>query len=206
MAQALDELASAAAKVTDPQALWIPIDTAAFAAFAEGRLAEAGHAWRGGARRYRTRAHDLFYWAAMTALLMGDGATAGRDLAELEALSMRAPLMAARMTVLRAGMAALEGDVNGALGKFGAAIRQFRSLGTPFEEASAELAMATVLDPAAPEVRAAADAATEILTRLGAQPFLDRLQARMGSAGRLSPAHRHEADTEALAPDLATSA
>jgi hypothetical protein len=37
--------------------------------------------------------------------------------------------------------------------------------------------MATFLDPAEPEVRAAADAAREILTRLGARPFLERLDA-----------------------------
>jgi len=39
--------------------------------------------------------------------------------------------------------------------------------------------MASLLDPAEPEVRAAADAAREILIRLRAQPFLERLDTAM---------------------------
>jgi len=37
--------------------------------------------------------------------------------------------------------------------------------------------MATLLEPTLPEVNAAADAARDILTRLRAAPFLDRLAA-----------------------------
>jgi hypothetical protein len=37
--------------------------------------------------------------------------------------------------------------------------------------------MATLLDPAEPDVRAATDAAREILVRLNAKPLLDRLAA-----------------------------
>jgi hypothetical protein len=39
--------------------------------------------------------------------------------------------------------------------------------------------MATLLDPADPEVRAAADAAREILVRLRAAPFIARLDAAL---------------------------
>jgi hypothetical protein len=39
--------------------------------------------------------------------------------------------------------------------------------------------MALLLDPAEPEVRAAAGSAHEILSRLGARPFLDRLETAM---------------------------
>jgi hypothetical protein len=39
--------------------------------------------------------------------------------------------------------------------------------------------MASLLDPAEPVVRAAADSAREILTRLGAKPFLARLETAM---------------------------
>jgi hypothetical protein len=35
--------------------------------------------------------------------------------------------------------------------------------------------MATLLDPASPDVRAAADQSREILVRLGAVPFVERL-------------------------------
>ena len=41
--------------------------------------------------------------------------------------------------------------------------------------------MAILLDPADPEVRAAAEAAREILVRLGAAPFIERLDAALAS-------------------------
>jgi hypothetical protein len=43
--------------------------------------------------------------------------------------------------------------------------------------------MATVLDPSEPDVRAAAESAREILTRLGARPFLERLDAALAGTG-----------------------
>ena len=55
------------------------------------------------------------------------------------------------------------------------AIRRFRDLGLPIDEALTTIEMARLLAPAQPEVRAAADAAREILARLGAKPFLERL-------------------------------
>ncbi len=46
------------------------------------------------------------------------------------------------------------------------AIRRFRDLELPVDEALTAIEMATLLDPAEPEVRAATQAAREILTRL----------------------------------------
>jgi hypothetical protein len=201
--QALKELASTAALVTDPQVLWIRYDTTAFAAFAEDRLAEAGETWREGARRYTTRAHDLLYRAATTALLQRDAPAAARDLAEFDAIGLRAPLIAARRTVLRAGLSALEGSAHQATGMFDAALRQFRGLGLPFEEASAAMIMATVLDPRTPEVRAAVTSADVILSRLSAAPFLDRLDKLAQPAGRVGEVHGGPLQTnEAVAADV----
>ena len=59
------------------------------------------------------------------------------------------------------------------------ALRGWRDLGLAWDEALCGLDMATLLDPADPEVRAAADAAREILVRLEAAPFLARLDAAM---------------------------
>jgi hypothetical protein len=207
VAPALKDLASTASQVTDPQVLWIPFDTEAFAAFAEGRLADAGQTWRDGARRYKTRAHDLLYMAATTALLLGDAPAAARDLAELDAIGLRAPLIAARRTVLRAGLAALAGNADESADMFDAALRQVRALSLPFEEASIAIVMATVLDPETPEVRTAAQAAHEVLTRLGAQPFLNLLQRRIEANGRDRATQDHPAlSTQAVAMDLGTSA
>jgi hypothetical protein len=46
--------------------------------------------------------------------------------------------------------------------------------------------MATLLDPAEPEVRAAAEAARVIPTRLRAMPFLDRLDAALARSSSVT--------------------
>ena len=59
------------------------------------------------------------------------------------------------------------------------ALRRFHDLGVALDEALTTIEMATLLDPTLPEVRVAADAARDILTRVRAQPFLERLEAAM---------------------------
>jgi hypothetical protein len=55
--------------------------------------------------------------------------------------------------------------------------------------------MAILLDPAEPDVRAAADSAREILTRLEAAPFLARLDAALAGPGDKPVAARGVAET-----------
>jgi class 3 adenylate cyclase/tetratricopeptide (TPR) repeat protein len=180
VAVTLDELVGIASQVTDPQVLWLTVDARAFAAFADGHLADAGEIWRQGARRYDLKAHDWLYMAAGTALRLGDAAAASADLAALETLGLHAPLVEHYRTSIQGGLAALGGDANEAARLYQAALRGYRELGIPFAEASAAIVMATVLDPGMPEVRAAAERAREILTKLGARPFLERLEAALG--------------------------
>jgi hypothetical protein len=59
------------------------------------------------------------------------------------------------------------------------ALRRWRELGRVFDEALCIIDIATLLDPADSEVSAAAEAAREILVRLGAKPFLARLDAAL---------------------------
>ncbi len=117
--------------------------------------------------------------AARAALLARDAASAAADLEALEATGVHGPAIEARETSIRAGLAALDGRPADALALYADAIRGFRDLGVPLDEALTAIEMATLLDPALPEVRAAADAARAILTRLRAQPFLDRLDVAM---------------------------
>ena len=174
------ELSIAAPEVTDPQILWTTVDAAAFPAFAEGRFLEAGRMWREGAPRWKLKFHDWLYRAATTALLCGDAAAAAGDLAQLDTSGLHAPLVEARGAVIRAGLAALEGDLDRSARLFERALRDFQHLNLPFEEASAAIVMATVLDPASPEVRSAAERARAILVGLRAEPFLDQLEAAHG--------------------------
>ena len=69
--------------------------------------------------------------------------------------------------------------MNEALGLYRDTLRGWREFGLAYDAALTGIDMATLLDPAEPEVRAAADSTREILTRLGAKPFLARLDAAM---------------------------
>ena len=68
------------------------------------------------------------------------------------------------------------------------ALRSWRDLGLPFDEALTAIDMATLLDPAEPEVRAAAESARETLVRLRAQPLLTRLETALARPGPAGPA------------------
>ena len=63
------------------------------------------------------------------------------------------------------------------------ALAGWREIGLPVMEALTAIDMATLLDPTIPEVQAAAASARDILTGLGARPFLDRLGAVLGQRG-----------------------
>jgi hypothetical protein len=88
--------------------------------------------------------------------------------------------------VTRAGVAALDGRGPEALAGYREALRGYRALELAFDEAVAIVDMATVL-PAperdAADVGAAFDIARATLTRLGANPFLLRLEAAIASRG-----------------------
>jgi hypothetical protein len=83
---------------------------------------------------------------------------------------------------IRAGLAALEGRPADALGQYREALRGWHDLGLAWDEALTGLDMCTLLDPSEPAVSAAAESTRQILVRLGAKPFLERLDAAMGRA------------------------
>ena len=120
--------------------------------------------------------------AARASLMARDARGAAADLEALEATGVHGPAIDARRASIRAGLAALDDRPADALSQYADAIRGFRDLGLPVDEALTAIEMATVLDPNLPEVRVAADAARAILTRLGATPFVDRLDAAMARA------------------------
>jgi len=122
---------------------------------------------------------DSFTWGigARTALWARDGEGAARALDHHRALGSHGPAIEATETTISAGLAALSGWSDDARMKYRTALRSWRDLGLPFDEALTAIDMATLLDPAEPEVWAAAESAREILTGLKAQPFLDRLEA-----------------------------
>ena len=91
-------------------------------------------------------------------------------------------------------MAALEGRPAGALASYREALRAWQGLGLAWDEALCAIDMATVLDPADPEVAAAVEMARSTLVRLGAKPMLERLAA---SRSRSSEATSRASDRTA---------
>lgn len=105
-------------------------------------------------------------------LWLGDAAGAAADLVALDGSGAYGPAVDAGRRTIRAGIAAIEGRSVEALALYREALRLWRDLGLAWDEALCGLDMAILLDPADPEVRAAADSAGEILARLGAKPFI----------------------------------
>jgi len=147
--------------------------------FPAGRLEEARTVCRDVVVSWAQYAVPARLFAARAALWMGDLGGARADLEELEGLSGIGRSIKAGRIGVRAGVAALEGRRSDALALYREALRAWRDLGCAWDEALTGIDMATLLDPAEPEVQAAAERAREILVRLRARPFLERLEAAM---------------------------
>jgi len=186
----LAEIERLAADITDPSILSNVALARADRAFARGELIEAAAAYGQAALKSSINAPSAFTMVARAALLLRDAATADDALAAFEATGARGPTFAACRLSIQAGLAALDGRPGDALSLYGDAIRRFRDLGGPLDEAFTAIEMATLLDPAEPEVRVATESAREILTRLRATPFLERLEAASRSSEKAHAADR----------------
>jgi class 3 adenylate cyclase/tetratricopeptide (TPR) repeat protein len=180
--------------VTDPQWESYELWARAWAAFGIGDMAaSAAHA---------LRATDVTGYFAPLALPLGARAALwANDLeralgiaGRLDASGFVGAALDADVGALRAGIAALEGRGTDALAGYREAIRSYRELGLAFDEAAVVVDMATLLpmpERQAPEVLTVGARARETLTRLGATPYLDRLDLTSahdpGSAGRPVP-------------------
>jgi hypothetical protein len=123
------------------------------------------------------------------------------DLAALEETGVHGRVAEVRRTTMRAGIAALEGRTGEALAVYGEALKSWCDLGMRLDEALTAVDMATALDPSLPEVKAAAASARETLVRLGARPFIERLDAAVNQApGAAADARAREAAGGARAP------
>jgi class 3 adenylate cyclase/tetratricopeptide (TPR) repeat protein len=154
-------------------------DAVGNAAMADGRLNDARAAWRHLADQDAINAPEFNYRAARPALWDRDADSARSDLAELDATGVHGSVVELRRMTIRAGLAAMEGRPADALGQYREALRGWHGIGLAWDEALTGIDMATLLEPSEPEVRSAAGSAREILVRLGAKPFLQRLDAAM---------------------------
>jgi tetratricopeptide (TPR) repeat protein len=119
---------------------------------------------------------------ARPALWAGDAADATTQLKRLEESGAYGPVADARLATVRAGLAALAGRTTEALALYRDALRNWRETHSVWDEALTGVDMAQLLDPAEPEVAAAVKSTRAILERLGARPYIERLDAAAGRA------------------------
>ena len=179
---------------TDVARVMTLLDARASVALAAGRLHEAHDGWR---RWVDLGAlPSLLPFAIRPATWGRDVEVVREDVAAFEASGQHGLAAEADRTTIRAGLAALEGRDVEAIRLYREALRAWRDLGQPWREALTAIDIATLLDPAEPEVLAAAEAAREILVRLEAAPFIARLDAAL--------ARSSDATNQPLAPKMAS--
>ncbi len=152
----------------------------AWAAFAAGRLADALHEAEAAAQVTEYFVPISLPVAVRAALWAGDAAGARAVVARIEASVIRGQAFGLDLLTLRAGVAALEGRRAEAISGYREALRGWRQLGVAFDEAMAALDMAVLLAPTEremPEAASLLEDARATLTRIGARPFLARLES-----------------------------
>jgi len=185
----LVEIERLAGDASDRQVLASSVEARATISMARGELAEAAAAYRRTAALETGNSFECLSLAARAAIRTGDPALAAADLAAIEAIGAHGPAIDARRASIQAGLAALDGHAAESLSLYREALRLFRDSGLPLDEALTAIEMATVLDPAEPEVRAAVDAAREILVGLRARLLLEQLEAALARPLESAGAH-----------------
>ncbi|OGN86947.1 MAG: hypothetical protein A2X23_01055 [Chloroflexi bacterium GWC2_73_18] len=148
---------------------------------AEGRLAEAHEAAVRAAEGALLILPETHVSAARAALWLGDRERLAAAAANLEHSPGRGRWLENSRRVARAGLAAIEGRVEEAAGLYGEAAGRWRELDLPFELAMTGLDAAAALGAGEPQVAGLIDEARVVLGRLGAAPFLARLEAATGA-------------------------
>jgi class 3 adenylate cyclase/tetratricopeptide (TPR) repeat protein len=169
----------------------------AWAALATGRLGDAAASARAAAEATKYFAPITLPLAARASLWEGGTEEVRRVLDELGRVFSKGAALSADILTIRAGLAALEGRPSEAMALYRDALRAWQALGLQWDEALCSIDMVSVLDPSEPEVRAAAESARAILTRLGAAPYLARLSTALARSGAVSGGDRR---TEEFAP------
>ena len=178
----LDEMRDLLGTRTDPSLLASTAIAEGYGSFGRGDLVRAARSWRHGASLNAANLPAALPLVARAALWAGDMALAGEALGAIDTTGLHGPTIEADRTTMRAGLLALEGRTREALAAYRDVLRSWSDLGLAWDEALSGLDMAQLLDPAEPDVQAAAAASREILVRLRAAPFIARLDEAMARA------------------------
>jgi class 3 adenylate cyclase/tetratricopeptide (TPR) repeat protein len=173
---ALETLRSLAAGLRDEELL---PDLESRRALAEGRLTDARAAAHECSRVSALNAPAALPIAARAAVWLRDPAAVAEDVAALDATGVHGSAVRLRRNALVGGIAALEGRTVEARRQLDAARHELIDRGVAFDAALVAIDMATVLGPDDAAAIAAAAEARPLLERMGAKPFLARLDREM---------------------------
>ena len=184
-------------------ALWRAFiaDPSANAALARGDFAKARDEFKLLFESDSGQIPEYSYRAASAAIWAGDFDGAREFVKLSESTGGTGAVVEGRRASLKASMAALDGRTAEALGLYREALRNWRTAGGVWDEALTGLTMAQLLDPAEPEVAAAIDSTREILQRLKAKPYLERLDALLATDRGGKPARRADRRREVAVSD-----
>jgi tetratricopeptide (TPR) repeat protein len=163
-------------------------DLLAVLALTEGRFIDAAHEWMQFAGGSDLNAPYAFPRAGVAATLGGDAALAKQVLERLRALGTRGRAIEADISVIRAGILAIEGDHDAAMAGYRFAWSRFIDLGLVYDQALLALVAAATIGSADPEVAGWLGEARSIFERLRAAPLLAMVDAHAASvwSGRSS--------------------
>ena len=119
--------------------------------------------------------------AGRAAIEAGEIGAARATLDRLDRVGTHGAMLDADRRTILAGVAAAEGRPTEALVEYRDAQRRWRELGLDFDLARSGLGFVTSL-PDEPEAREAAEESRRIFERLGARPFVERVDAALGAA------------------------
>ena len=173
------ELAEMAGLGAEMSGNWLAFitDPTANAALAAGDLRKARDSFFDIAEADPGVGMEYFYRAVRAALWRHDLSDVKAVVARYEETGDFGPVADARRATMNGGIAALEGRPAEALAHYRDAMRGWRATHVVWDEALTGLDMAEFLDLTQPEVAAAIASTREILERLGARPYLERLDA-----------------------------
>ena len=122
--------------------------------------------------------------------------TPREELLRLLAASPPGRVLDAGRQAARAGLLGLLGDRDAAAGEYALVVPELADLGMVLEQALVVLDMALVLGPDSPLVQARVPEARAILERLGAEPYLERLESLLGASSTPPAASRRGASLQ----------
>ena len=162
-----------AAASDDPQDISEFHETEAWVELVEGRLDDAFDKAMAAADALATAAR--YGLAGRAAVWLRDEPRVELVLAKLTEGGFYGPMAASHRRSLEGARALLEGESEKAYTLYQEAIRGWRELGLPLDQGLAGLDIVALAGPLDPTARASADEARSIFERLGARPFLAKL-------------------------------